>query len=70
MLDNLFVLIYSSLHHKNGSCLTLYFLCCYTKPHMKTKGSVYIYRPGGTGPVGPAMAGPTFELGRNFFLLN
>ena len=24
-------------------------------------------RPGGTGPVGPAMAGPTFELGR--FLL-
>ena len=21
-------------------------------------------RPGGTGPVGPAIAGPTFELGR------
>ena len=23
-------------------------------------------RPGGTGPVGPAKAGPTFELGRLF----
>ena len=28
----------------------------------------YRCRPGGTGPVGPAMAGPTFELGRTFFL--
>ena len=26
-------------------------------------------RPGGTGPVGPAMAGPIFELGRIFFNL-
>ena len=25
------------------------------------------YRPGGNGPVGPAMAGPTFELGRIYF---
>ena len=24
------------------------------------------YRPGRTGPVGPVMAGPTFELGRIF----
>ena len=24
-------------------------------------------RPGGAGPVGPAMAGPTFKLGRTFF---
>ena len=24
-------------------------------------------RPGGTGPVGPAMEGPTFELGRIFY---
>ena len=26
-------------------------------------------RPSGTGPVGPAMAGPTFELGGTFFLI-
>ena len=26
-------------------------------------------RPSGIGPVGPAMAGPTFELGRIFFYL-
>ena len=26
------------------------------------------YWPGGTGPVGPAIAGPTFELGRIYFL--
>ena len=26
------------------------------------------YWPGGTGPVGPAMARPTFELGRIYFL--
>ena len=27
----------------------------------------YSHRPGGTGPVGPTMARPTFELGRIFF---
>ena len=26
-------------------------------------------RPGGTGPVGPAMARPTFELGRIYIFL-
>ena len=26
-------------------------------------------RPGGTGPVGPALAGPTFELGRIYLFL-
>ena len=31
--------------------------------------SLCIVRPGGTGPVGPAMAGPTSELGRIFFLI-
>ena len=25
------------------------------------------FRPGATGPVGPAMSGPTFELGSSFF---
>ena len=29
--------------------------------------STDIRRPGGTGPVGPAVAGPTFELGRIIF---
>ena len=40
-LDKLFVLIYFSLLHKTGSCLTLYFLCCYANYLMKTKGSMY-----------------------------
>ena len=30
-------------------------------------GLMHGNRPGGTGPVGPAMAGPTFELGHIYF---
>ena len=42
-----------------------------TLPCFKSCGlkRVWYLRPGGTGPVGPAMAGPTFELGRTFFNL-
>ena len=28
----------------------------------------HYFRPGGTGPLGPAMAGPTFELGCNVLI--
>ena len=28
--------------------------------------NIFSRRPSGTGPVGPVMAGPTFELGRIF----
>ena len=34
--------------------------------NIKISENTALRRPGGTGPVGPAMAGPTFELGRTF----
>ena len=38
-----------------------------TNANLSRTNNTSLGRPGGTGPVGPAMAGPIFELGRIFF---
>ena len=40
----------------------------YTTVDIKS-GACYCIRPGGTSPVGAAMAGPTFEFGQSLFLI-
>ena len=46
-----------------------YLMCNIHGIIILTKIGFTQYRPGGTGPVGPAITEPTFELSRIFFNL-